>query len=149
MARNRSEVIDRDHGWARATRRLVSLEDADVTVGVHADAGADLATIAAVHEFGSADGDIPERSFLRSTADERRRRYAEQLAQAAGRMVDGQPQGTAIRAVGEAMAEDVRRKIASGIDPANDPETAERKGHGRTLIETGELLRSITAKVEG
>lgn len=148
MAR-RSQVIDRDHGWAKATRRLMSLEDAEVTVGVHEDAGADLATIAAVHEFGSADGDIPERSFLRSTADEGRRRYAEQLSRAAGRMVDGQAQPAAIRAVGEAMAEDVRRKIAAGIDPPNDPETAERKGHSRTLIDTGALLDAITAKVEG
>ncbi|MDF7681191.1 hypothetical protein PT300_11600 [Enterobacteriaceae bacterium ESL0689] len=49
--------------------------------------------------------------------------------------------------MGEKLAGEVKRKIQSGIAPPLDPKTIARKGSSRPLIDTGNLLQSITYEV--
>lgn len=179
------KVFDNDKGWKRivaaanaaAGRRYVKVgvlgTKADEKEG---DEGGPLtvAEIAAVHEFGTEDGRIPERSFLRSTFDE----HKDELERMA---VDLLPQvvlfglhpDKALGILGLKLSSEVKKKITSGagIPPPNAPATLMAKaGTGktgrffkgqatslgqafaqvgalaavRTLVDTGRMLGAIT-----
>ncbi|MEY0908199.1 hypothetical protein AB7180_15570, partial [Providencia rettgeri] len=49
--------------------------------------------------------------------------------------------------VGEKLAGEVKRKIQAGINPPLDPKTVKRKKSSKPLIDTGNLLQSITYEV--
>lgn len=146
------QVIDRDRGWNGQIRRLLGLGNLGVSVGVHDDAGESedgvpVAEYAAINEYGSDDGHVPERSFLRSTLDEQEGKYARELEKAVDRTLDGVPLKAALLPLAQMARADVQHKIESHVPPANAPSTVKRKGHGDTLEETGLLHDSISAKV--
>ncbi len=152
-------VIDRDFGYRRILRNLRQLgkkADIGVFVGVRSGAGesengTSMALIAAVNEFGSSDGRVPERSFLRSTVDENNAAYMNRLERATGRAID-QGRGVMRRElglVGAKVAGDVQRKIRSLKEPPNAPSTIARKGSSNPLIDTGRLRQSIDWEVRG
>lgn len=153
-------VTDRDLGYRALMRRLGELRDISVSVGVRGgqlaggavlvdgDDEDDIVEIAAVHEFGSRDGRIPERSFLRSTADENVRKYERLLERATERVVAGAVPEFAFGLVGAVAVGDVQRKIAAGVPPPNAPSTMQRKGSSTPLVDTGRLRQSIDYLVE-
>jgi phage gpG-like protein len=146
-------VIDRDMGYRLALRRLQMIPEVAVSVGVHEDAppsedGVPVAEYAAINEFGSDDGHVPERSFLRSTLDEHQAKYAQMLEGKVDQALEGKHLKVGLREVGHEVVRDVRAKIESGVGPANAPSTIAKKGHGATLQDSGLLSDSITAKVE-
>lgn len=133
--------------------RIREMGKKKVVVGVSAatngvrDDGLSNATIAAAHEFG-VPGHIPERSFLRSTLNENKDKATKLLIrELKGDISQGDFSGRAFAIVGENLSGEVKRKIQSGIEPALDPETVRRKGSSKPLIDTGNLLQSITYEV--
>ncbi|MBD1228380.1 hypothetical protein [Xenorhabdus griffiniae] len=134
--------------------KLREMEKVRVYVGVPAsknqrnnETGMSNAEIAAAHEFG-VPGHIPERSFLRSTVDENKEKAANLLANSIRETLLTDGDKTAPFAlVGGKMAGEVKRKIQAGIDPALNPKTIERKGSSKPLIDTGQLVQSITYEV--
>ena len=109
-----------------------------------------LAMVAAVHEFGSPEQGIPERSFLRGGI----RRAAPKLNAVnidslrkvlLGKMTIEQ----AIEKLGVVAAGEVKREFVVGTFAPNKPATIKRKGSSRPLIDTGSLRQSITYVVEG
>lgn len=154
-------VEDRDLGYGAFMTRLAGMHSVHVLVGVDGDgtevtvnehgktiATPDLAQIAAWQEFGTEDGHVPERSFLRSTMDENRARYANLQEVAVGRMVDGLSPRIAYGAIGLVATADVRRKIRAGVDPANAASTIEAKGSSTPLVDTGALYDAIGFQIE-
>lgn len=120
--------------------------EAGVRVGVQGDD--EVAVIAAVHEFGSDDGTIPERSYLRSTFDEQRDALLAALEESVGQAIDGKVDlEKGLEKLGETLVEDIRRKIQQGIAPDLDEDTIEAKGNDTPLIDTGRLLEAITAEM--
>ncbi|MDZ7320748.1 hypothetical protein N4G41_03775 [Kosakonia sacchari] len=111
--------------------------------------GAPIAVIGAVHEFGSADGRIPERSFLRvplrQNVDNIKKGFASLSRQVARgeisafQMLDQM----GARAVGYCQ-----EAIETGIAPPNAPATIKRKGSATPLIDKGILKNAITHVVE-
>lgn len=117
------------------------------------------ATIAAAHEFG-VPGHIPERSFLRSTVAENKEAAISGLAQGINKALTGNGDiRTLFDKVGKQLAGLVQRKIQSGIKPDLKEKTktarkrknkAAKAKKGRSmkpLIDTGQLLQSITWEV--
>jgi hypothetical protein len=117
--------------------------------------------VAAANEFGT--GRVPERSYLRSTADARRDEYAAELTRIAGRAT-GMGAGARrmlirlgvrtilrrdLQRLGAQMVDDVQRTITDLRDPANAPSTVAQKGFDNPLIETERLRASIDFEVEG
>jgi hypothetical protein len=141
-----TRVKDTDRGYRKLMARIGALGNVAARVGVRGEDGEDLVTIAAANEFGTAT--IPERSFLRSTVDEGRAKYAKLLRQAVERMVDGVPVPLAMGVVGETLVGDVQRKIRNRIPPPNAPSTIARKGSDVPLIDTGRLRQSIDYELE-
>lgn len=110
--------------------------------------------IANVHEFGvtiqKEKGSIiiPERSFLRSTFDEKNGDWLEfikrQLKQVLELKIDAR---TLWERLGARIVADVQIKITDLDTPPNAPSTIAKKGSSNPLIDTGGLRRRITYRV--
>lgn len=144
-------VHDDSRGMNDLERRLGQLAGLEVRVGVlqptpSEDGESTVAVVAAAHEYGTST--VPQRSFLGRTVDGEREAIAALQARALDRVVAGEADPRrAAGEVGAAVAGMVQRTIRSSVPPPLKPETARRKGHERTLIETGQLLKSIAFEV--
>lgn len=160
------QVIDNRAVYDRIMREVEKLAGAVVTVGIHGDQAQRKdgeftnPQLGAVHEFGG--GNVPERSFLRSTVDGGGPlETAEQLSAdvARGKLsADKAAQRLGVMTVGQ-----VKQTIASKIPPPLSPDTVKKRmekgAHGgglaslggatTPLIDTGQLVQSIQYKVEG
>lgn len=174
-------VIDRDLGWKKFKKSILKVASRPVAirVGVQGDdkasGGASLVNIATVHEFGSTDGVIPQRSFIRSTFDSNLRKY-ERLVDAMTKSVllNNTTAERSLGLIGMKFVADVKATIRAGIDPplaestlkarmskvealagnknqsaataaADNPTTP---GTVIPLIDTGHLIASIRSVVE-
>lgn len=155
-----SKVITRTSGeLSRVMKQLRMVDRAVVTVGIQGDNAREApaegverepnnAEVATWNEFGTSDGHVPARSFMRSTFDERRAELVEVQrkaldAVAAGKMTTEQ----ALHVIGEWFQGAVQKKIVDLRDPPNAPATIEAKGSSNPLIDTGQLRQSITHEV--
>lgn len=150
---SRARIIDQDLGWRKIKRALERSRDATVvTIGVHEDAasrkdgdGISGVVLAAVHEFGRRDGSIPERSFIRSTIDDNARKYSALTKNMLLRIMrSGMTSHHALGLLGARVVADIKRRIQHGIAPDIQEATKQRKGSSKPLIDTAQLLRSIT-----
>lgn len=149
-------VKDVDRGWRKIASKMARSTAVRAKVGVQApeaeiDRGGGLtnAGLAAIHEFGSPPSSIPERSFLRSTFDEKQRGYQKELDRIARAGLDGAALEGEMTLLGEQYRADAIDKIRSGIPPPLAPATIARKGGEATpLIDTGQLVNSIRVVVE-
>lgn len=156
----RFKIRDTDRGFARLMRQLRGGFAERLAVGVlartgskrHPDGKINVAGLAMVHEYGS--GSIPERSFIRSWADEKRAENMERIRRVARAVISrtGREERE-LREIGKEMVAEIRQRIADGLEPPLAPSTARRKGSSAPLIKastgTGALIRAIAAEVRG
>lgn len=102
--------------------------------------------LGAIHEFGAPEKNIPERSFLRSTANEHRDEYVKQLVPK-NLFTRTQDFDKQLALLGEKAASDIKRKIKEGIPPPLQPATIKSKGSSKPLVDTGQLITSISYQV--
>lgn len=166
--RGKGKVTVKDNGWDALMKSLSKMSGGRfVRVGIlgtekprEGDPYTNI-QIGSVHEFGSTDGKIPERSFLRSTLDDNRNKYYDLISSSFKKVLKHQKKGRLIDwdkffgKMGEVIVVDVKKKIRTGIKPDLAPATrrARTKGPGGAsgkmtpLIDTGQLLGSIRYKV--
>jgi phage gpG-like protein len=131
-----SAVVDRDLGLKAIVEQLK--EGATVRVGVLGSDAAvtpegsrlSMAQIATVHEFGSSDGKIPQRSFLRSTFDEKAKELEQLISRAIGKAIKSPGSISVAQIVGLAgqrYLDLVKAKIRSKIDPPLSPRTLAKR----------------------
>lgn len=147
-----------DAGIRQVQSRIAKLSSMRIKVGVvgpNADnttpTGGDLAMwqLAAVQEFGTNDGHIPERSFIRKTLNDLvwLRSLAREAAQKV--VMEGQSTDVALNWMGSLIATAIQRTLISNVPPPNTEATVEWKGHGDTLIGlTGALFDAISYELE-
>lgn len=164
-------VIDKDLGYKRIIESLDVLGDLLVTIGIHAsaepyvkgqDASANVAQIAAFHEFG--DG-VPQRSFVRPTVDGQQAAYAATLAKGMGKVIDGDLTPKMLGGlIGLQVQKDIQRAIVDLSDPplADSTIASKTAAGGLTgkkaksyadaganpLINTGHMRQSVTWVVD-
>ncbi|MFK5708608.1 hypothetical protein [Lysinibacillus boronitolerans] len=126
----------------------------EIEVGIFGSDDSFYAMIAAVHEFGitirKERGSIviPERSFLRSTFDERNGEWAKFVKKQLPKLLDGQMNARTIcERLGAKMVGDIQKKLTQLDDPPNAPSTIAKKGSSNPLIDNGILRRRVTYKV--
>lgn len=144
-------ITDRDLGYKSFLGGINALSKLPaVLVGVRGGGDGDLLVIAASNEFGTADGHIPERSYLRSTIDEQRGRYEAALTRITRDAVDGkQTTRLGLERLGAMAVGDVQRKIVALRDPPNAASTLAAKApKTNPLIDTGRLRQSIEYEVQ-
>lgn len=114
------------------------------------DNGFSMVDLAAVHEYGSKDGRIPPRSFMRSTCDAQRNKHLKMISSLQGKILDGVlSMKRSLTQLGEVVSKDMVQTINRGIAPELMPATVRRKESRKALIDTGRLKGSITHEVRG
>lgn len=121
-------------------------------LGAGGEARDDLtqAELAAIHEFGAPRANVPERSFLRSTADAKRLEWLALLERTLRLVTAGRLEvEAALGIVGQKAVADVVARIrrGAGIPPPLQPATIRRKGSDRPLVDTGRLVQSISYEI--
>lgn len=144
-----------DRVWRRLREKIKGISKAHVRVGVidggRAHGGITMGELAAIHEFGAPAAGIPERSFLRFTFKAR----AEDLAKIAERLARGLlaekiELKAALGVLGAWGAAAVKKSITARIirpqliESEAGRRTIARKGSSTTLVDTGQLVNSIT-----
>ena len=153
-------IRDNDRGWSRIKRavdRAVKTQGKVVVVGFvegenHDGSDLSVAEVAAIHEFGAeveaADGSvvtIPARSMLRGTFEENRAENVRKLRVLAQATVEGRISvDQALKVFGVDMQGQVVKRINAGITPPNAESTIQRKGSSKPLIDTGQMVQSVT-----
>lgn len=114
-----------------------------VFVGVTGTSDSNMVIIAAANEFGTQDGRIPSRPFLRNALNNPQlARFVS--ASASAYMKGAYSLDETWNRIGAYTTGLVQRSIGSNIQPENAPSTVARKGSSRTLINTGRLRQSFT-----
>ncbi|MCK5603146.1 hypothetical protein KAR91_14790 [Candidatus Pacearchaeota archaeon] len=107
-----------------------------------------VATIGFVHEFGSTDGNILERSFLRSTITGDRKDILALNKKLLKSIINGSMKVPhALGLLGDFVADKVSQKIVKLRTPPNKAATIRAKGSSNPLVDTGQLKNSITWEV--
>ena len=148
-----TNITDKDSGF----KRLVNLfkKSFQITIGIHEAEGSashgsmTVAEIGAIHEYGSKDKKIPQRSFVRETHDMKLKENLTLLKRVEGEVIDGKKtQEQAIALLGEVAAKQMVSRINEGIPPPNMPSTIRKKKSSKPLIDTGQMKGAITFKVK-
>ena len=133
--------------------KITELKGLSVVVGVTAKSNARSdeltnADLAMIHEFGSPVHNIPERSFLRKPLINNAETVASLAKNAIGKFIAGEISAAeALGVIGEEAKGISKEAVANGISPALKPATIKRKKSSKPLIDTGQLLNSITYEV--
>lgn len=137
--------------------RLLS-QEFEVLVGVPASAGMHaakegeapqtMASIAAVNEFGSADGRIPARPFLHPGILKGAPKFTRLAEIDLPDIIQGtQPMSRLLHRMGNLGVTLVQQEIDSVHVPPNAPYTIAKKGSSKPLIDTGALRQSINYEI--
>lgn len=111
--------------------------------GQRSEGGLTNALLAAYQEFGTER--IPARSFINQPFDKNKGKYKRALYELLPKVLEGKMAvKRALGLIGTVAAKDMRQAIRDGIPPPNAEATIERKGSSTPLIDTGQLLRSIS-----
>lgn len=133
--------------------KIAALRGLGVVVGVTAKTNGrsgefSNAELAAIHEFGSPMRNIPERSFLRKPLINNAATIANLAKNAVGKFIAGEiTAAEALGVIGEEAKGISKEAISDGISPALKPATIKHKKSSKPLIDTGQLLNSITCEV--
>lgn len=150
MARRTGRVRDIDMGYKKAVNNIESLHGRNVEVGWFDD---DNAAIAFWMEYGFFNVRfqtfVPPRPFIRQAFERFGREWARLNENLYGEILDGAIEiDEALEILGDQMAADIRLSGELLMRPPNAPFTIAKKGFDNPLIETGELLGSVTFEVK-
>lgn len=125
-----------------------------VAVGILQDEAVDnnfsMVDLALVHEFGSKDGRIPQRSFMRATCDAKRNEHIKLADILQSKVIEGSLSiRQALGQLGEVAEKDMVQAINNGLEPQLKPATIRRKKSSKPLIDTGRLKGSIKHEIRG
>jgi hypothetical protein len=107
--------------------------------------------LAVVHEYGLPHRGIPARPFLRGTFDTKKAAWDKLLERMAPLVLQQKlTVEAALALLGERAAADVKAYVTHGSALApNKPATIARKGSSRPLIDSAQLINSVSYRVEG
>lgn len=101
------------------------------------------------NEFGTSDGRIPERSFLRSTIVSNTKKYIAMNVKVVQRVLEsGYDLLMGLRGIGITAENDVKKTIRTFSTPPNAASTIRQKGKNSPLQYKGTLLQSIRSFVK-
>ena len=108
--------------------------------------GGGLLVIASSQEFGTEH--IPERPFMRITADSIRGQVGKMIDDGYTRIINGsETVEKLLGKIGVFAVGKIQETITNLSDPPNDPKTIERKGSSNPLIDTGFMRSSVRHEI--
>jgi len=151
-----SDVTLDMRAWNALQAALHGLGDKAVKVGILGskaevadDEGFTLAERAAVHEYGTADGSVPERRWIRGTfATYEQELIALQVKLAKAFFTGSLNANQALGQLGVWAANKVKTHVKQDdLMPPLKPATIAAKGSDRPLIDTGLMVNSVSYEV--
>ena len=143
-----------DRGYKKLRQEIKKASGARVDVGyfgaeVHPESkGETIVSIAATHEYGNPKENIPERSFLRSTADAKKTAYDKRLKAGLVGITTGKTTvEKELVGFGEMARGDVVLKIQAIKEPPLAALTILLKGSTKPLIDTGAMMNAAGYRV--
>jgi hypothetical protein len=104
----------------------------------------EVARVAVWNEFGTTNG-IPARPFFRNAIDGNREKIFDMAARFANlAMIGKSTVAEAFERLGLFMQSTIRSSIRNGSWQANSPKTEKKKGSTKPLIDTGQMINSVT-----
>ena len=156
-----AKVIDKDLGYNEWMAQMKAVSKKPFTkIGILGDGekseeGTTVLEYGTYNEFGaknagrSGNVTIPERSYIRSTIDERKRRIFGKAFQLQGDIFTGRiSMKKALSIMGVLIQGNIVNKIVKLRSPANADSTIKQKGSSNPLIKDGRLRKSIDYEVE-
>jgi hypothetical protein len=131
------QVEDTDLGWNEIIGKIERANGKSTKVGVVGAAarrrmasGLTVAQVAAVHEFGSPEANVPERSFIRAAVDDNRDAIVDEVDRVCGAILEPGPDElrAGLETIGAQVAGFIQDKIRSGLEPALEASTVEANG---------------------
>jgi hypothetical protein len=141
-------TTEKDLGMDRILKELKLIDGSYTKVGFPGGAvGATVIMKAAVNEFGTINGKVPSRPFMRQTFEDPT--VQAQLGALRATMLNGIYAGTmtvktALGRIGEFYTGAIKRKITTGNFRALSPRTIAAKGSTRPLIDSGQMRNAVT-----
>lgn len=150
-----AKVTDRDRGLKKLKRELKKSGKSFVKVGIfgeradaaHAGTEKSNVEIAGFQEFGTKT--IPSRSYIRATVDAEKgkiRQLQKKLAEQIIKRRTTEVQG--LNLIGSFVTGAMQKRIQGGLSPALKPATIKRKGSSKPVLDTGQIVQSLTWVVE-
>ncbi len=139
-----SNIHDDDDEMTRILREIEDEENNAVDIGILSDEDELLRIYASANEFGTRDGHVPERSFIRKGVDLNGGAIEAKADEVWGQIIDGKmslQQGLGI--MGEFIQAIITRRITTLRTPKNADATKKRKKSTNPLIDTGRMRASI------
>lgn len=103
---------------------------------------------ASVNEYGTLDGHIPERSFIRDGFDKIKSQIIELIESGLPKVITGKLDPNKFYdLVGEGCVSLILKYFDTATFKANAPSTIKQKGSSRPLVDTGHMRQAITYKV--
>jgi hypothetical protein len=149
----KSRTTDTDKGRQKILKQFDKHNGSVVDVGfffgdVDKETGFPIAAIAAVNEYGSQDGRIPERPFMRNTLNNNKAKYRALLRKLVAEVAVGTlTNAQALERFGAIVKSDIQREITALRTPANADSTVAQKGFDNPLINEGTMRKSVDYKV--
>ncbi|MGT3185549.1 hypothetical protein ACVSXV_22910 [Yersinia enterocolitica] len=100
--------------------------------------------VAATNEFGNPANNQPPRPFFRNAISEHEAEWGEKMA---ALIEGGLAVDDALSTLGEIISDDIRESIRKFETPALSPVTVAKKGFSKPLIDTGNMLNSVSYEV--
>ena len=152
-----ASVKDKDLGMEKIMKLLGKFKKTRINVGVFSSSinsegkkPVYVADYATANEYGTDK--VPERSFVRSTFDEKEASWSKEMENVLDAITSGKLKNidSEIYKIGAMARTDIINKIDSNINPPNAPATIKKKGihKNKTLIDDGILRQSIEARIE-
>lgn len=148
-------VKEKDLGYRKIINEVKKYKKLIVKAGIFRESGTNngqyIVDYAAANEFGTIDngGYIPERSFIRSTSDEKSEEWRKLLDKYLTYVVENKYSAEqSLNFIGLQVVNDIKDKISSNIAPENAPATKLKKAGSEsanttTLIDTGTMRNSV------
>lgn len=142
------KLIRDDDDTAELIKRIEKLRGTKMKFGILGSADGEVLLYASVHEFGAPSINIPERSFLRKTFDDKIDDMSNTIEDLVGQYIMDEIGYKAMTdAIGEYVVGLIRQTIVELKNPPLKPATIAAKGSSQPLIDTGQMLDSIDYEV--
>lgn len=159
MPKVTSQIKKDDHVFRELREKIRGIAKAYVKVGVLEANGSNevegggltMAELAAIHEYGAPKAGIPARSFIRRTFAESEGAEALRafmVRTARGLIQEKLEVNQALNQLGAFAQNLIKKRIKEHIPPPLKPATIKRKGSSTPLVDTGQLINSITWEVK-
>lgn len=140
-------IIKDENNVPELLRRIERLSSSGIQVGIFGSDDSEVLLYASVHEFGAPSINVPERSFIRRTFDEKESDINNVVEDMFIRYLDGSIDYEAcMDVIGEYLVGLVKQTIVNMDSPPLKQSTIDSKGSSGVLVDTGRMIDSITYK---